>query len=105
MTLSLQRVKFELISYIKEFGGKPEEWRVGCARDADADLFGMNRVDADADIWIWKRMLTPRAAALARTYMHGQLGVPLAQASKEGGIVFLFRKAARMADLSPAPSG
>lgn len=95
MTLSLQRVKFELLSYLKEFGGKPEEWRVGCARDADADLFAANGVHASNDIWIWKQMLTPRAAALAQAYMHRHLRVPLADSATDGGIVFMFRKQAQ----------
>lgn len=94
MTLSLQRVKFEFLSHLKEFGCKPEEWRVGCARDASEDLFAANGVDADKDIWIWKQMLTPKAAAMVQHYMHAQLRVPLADSTSAGCIVFLYRKAA-----------
>ena len=39
MVFSPQQIKFEFLSYIKEFGGRPEEWRVGCAVDAQKAMF------------------------------------------------------------------
>lgn len=94
MVFSPQQVKFEFLSYIKEFGVDPQAWRIGSATDAEAALFTDNGVDRDRDIWLWKPLLTPNAAAIVLRYMTEQLRIPLAESSGKGPAVFLFRRAA-----------
>ncbi len=94
MVYSVQQIKFEALMYIKEFGGKAEEWRVGVAADAPAALFGDNAVDAERDIWFWKPALSPAAARTVYQYMTQQFRVPPVEGATEGNCVFLFKKAA-----------
>lgn len=101
MTFSPQRVKFEFLSYFKEFGGPPDAWRVGCGSDAETALFAGNAVDREADIWLWKPTLSANAATLVCDFIRRQLRVPLAEGSSPGRIVYLYRKSRR--DIAPPP--
>jgi hypothetical protein len=92
MIYSVQQIKFEFLSYIKEFGGRAEEWRVGFAADARYGLFELNGVDETRDIWLWKPALTPAAARTVYDYFTGRFRVPPAAFADEGTCVFLFKK-------------
>ncbi len=94
MILSVQQIKYELLLYIKEFGGRAADWKVGVADDAPRALFQENAVDEKVDIWCWKPALTPAAARTVYRYMTEQFHVPPAERSGEGRCVFLFRKGA-----------
>ena len=89
---SPQQIKFEFLSYIKEFGGLPEEWRVGCAADAQAALFDREGVDRERDIWLWKPALSPAAARIVFRYLTEQLHVPSADSADVGATIFLFKR-------------
>lgn len=91
MTYSVQQIKFELISYVKEFGGDFSHWSVGTAEDAPKALFETHRVDPVSDMWIWKPALTEAAAAMVATWMTERQNSRLV--SKSGGSsVYMFRK-------------
>jgi hypothetical protein len=92
VVFSPQQIKFEFLSYIREFGGKAEEWRVGCADDARAALFDENDVDPDVDIWLWKPALSAAATRIVYRYMTEQLRVPPANKSGSGASIFIFKK-------------
>lgn len=92
MVFSPQQVKFEFLSYIKEFRGERSEWRVGTGADAEAALFEGNAVDRKADIWLWKPTLSAAAAAIVLRYMNGQLHIPMSENSTPGPIVYLFKR-------------
>lgn len=92
MVFSPQQVKFELLSYIKEFGTDPENWRIGSAMNAEVALFEDNAIDRDKDIWLWKPLLSPSAAAIVLRYMTEQLHIPLSDRSSSGSNVYLFKK-------------
>jgi hypothetical protein len=92
MVFSPQQVKFEFLSYIKEFGGKAEEWQIGCAVDAKAALEDEQQVDLERDIWLWKPTLSPNAAKIVHRYFTQQLGVPDAGASPGGASIYLFKR-------------
>lgn len=95
MVFSPQQVKFEFLSYIKEFGGDRSEWRVGACADPDAALFEDNAVDRKADIWLWKPTLSAAAAGIVLRYMTGQLGIPVTENSTPGPVIYLFKRTAR----------
>jgi len=92
MVFSAQQIKFEFLSYIKEFGGRPEEWRVGCAVDAQRALFEQAGVDRERDIWLWKPALSPAAARIVFRYLTEQLRVQSAVNSEPGANIFLFKR-------------
>ncbi|CAA0085922.1 Uncharacterised protein [Starkeya nomas] len=104
MMLSVQQIKYELLLYIKEFGGRAQDWRIGVAEDAPQALFGENGVDEAADIWCWKPALTPAAARAVYRYMTEQFHVPPAPSSGQGRCVFLFAKG-KQAVAEPVPGG
>ncbi|MCL8385591.1 hypothetical protein [Xanthobacter aminoxidans] len=91
MVFSPQQVKFEFLSYIKEFGGRPADWCVGCADDPARALFVRHAVDTERDIWLWKPTLSPAAARIVFRYLTEQLHVP-AVAEETGRCIFLFRR-------------
>ncbi|MDQ0390906.1 hypothetical protein [Labrys monachus] len=92
MVFSPQQVKFEFLSYIKEFGGRPAEWCVGCAEDPAQALFARHAVDADTDIWLWKPTLSAAAARIVFRYLTEQLHVPAADDDGTGRCIFLFKR-------------
>ncbi len=92
MVFSPQQIKFEFLSYIKEFGGRPDEWRVGCAADAQQAMFELEGVDRERDIWLWKPALSPAAARIVFRYLTEQLRVQTSECSVQGANIFLFKK-------------
>jgi len=74
MILSVQQIKYELLAYIKEFGGDFSQWYVSVASDPKATLTSIHRVDTDAGLWIYKQALTARAACTAQAYFVDLLG-------------------------------
>ncbi|WP_423415674.1 hypothetical protein RLW55_04140 [Hyphomicrobium sp. B1] len=94
MVFSPQQIKFEFLSYIKEFGGRPDEWQVGCAADAQLAMFERERVDRERDIWLWKPALSPAAARIVFRYLTEQLNVRICEGETQGANIFLFKKLA-----------
>lgn len=94
MVFSAQQIKFEFLSYMKEFGTDPAAWRVGVAEDARQALFLDNGVDEVADMWLWKPTLSAAAALLVFNYFKERFGIDPAvhTATSEARSVFLFRR-------------
>jgi hypothetical protein len=101
MIYSVQQIKFEFLSYIKEFGGNAEEWRIGFAEDARRGLFELNGVNETNDIWIWKPALTSAAARNVHDYFTDRFRMPTAVLTEDGNHVFLFKRSAGMAAAIP----
>ena len=87
---SVQQIKFEFISYVKEFGADFSAWSVGVSEDAPAALFHEHGIDEARDIWLWKPAVSPAAAAMVRDWLCGRQGA--AALAGEGRQVFLFRR-------------
>lgn len=95
MTFSVQQIKFECLSYIKEFGAKTDEWAIGVADDPERALFAECGIDAGRDIWLWKPALSAAAARTVFDFMVGRyrLSPVEAPASVAGGAcVFMYRR-------------
>lgn len=92
MVFSVQQIKFEFLSYIKEFGGRPEEWCVGCAEDAQRAMFEQEAIDRERDIWVWKPALSPAAAQIVFRYLTEQLRVQITESATRGANIFLFKR-------------
>ena len=74
MILSVQQIKYELLAYMKEFGGSFGEWHIGVASDPLAMLAQVYGIDPQRGLWIYKQALTSRAALTVRTYFVDKLG-------------------------------
>lgn len=92
MVYSVQQIKFEFLSYIKEFGGRAEEWRVGVAEDGRRALFELNGVDEERDVWLWKPALSANAARMVRDFFAGRMNLAPAADDAAGACVFIYRK-------------
>jgi hypothetical protein len=102
MVFSPQQIKYEFLMYIKEFGGKPEEWRIGCAADAAKALFDEHAIDQERDIWLWKPALSPAAARIVHRYMTEQFHVPPAAENAHGSCIYLYKRAEKAVADDPA---
>jgi hypothetical protein len=95
MNYSVQQIKFECFSYIKEFGARMEDWVIGAASDPDSVLFEEFALDRTDDIWMWKPALSPAAASAVIDFMTSRYR--LERASPRPGdtparFVFMYRK-------------
>lgn len=93
MAYSVQQIKFELISYVKEFGADFTQWSIGVAVDAPKALFEINKVDDAQDMWLWKPAVTNAAALMIRTWMtERQRASAVAGDDDSGACVFMFKR-------------
>ncbi|MHB0991812.1 MAG: hypothetical protein ACYC3O_01870 [Burkholderiales bacterium] len=95
MALSVQQIKYDLLAYMKEFGGGFCEWYVGVAEDAEQTLFESHGLDRDRDLWIYRPALTERATETVLRYFMDILqtaGDFPDQIPPEATIVFAYRK-------------
>ncbi|MEH6499019.1 MAG: hypothetical protein V7751_06495 [Pseudoalteromonas distincta] len=93
MTYSVQQIKFEFLSYIKEFEAASPKWFVGVCGDAEQALFISQAVDPKQDIWLWKPTLSARAAESVQTFFHSRFGLetaPCSQPGPDASCVFLY---------------
>lgn len=95
MSYSVQQIKFECFSYIKEFGARMEDWVIGAACDPDSALFGEFALDRNEDIWMWKPALSPTAARAVIDFMTSRYrlerATPLA-GDAPARFVFMYKK-------------
>lgn len=92
MRYSVQQIKFELLSYIKEFGGDAVRWHIGTTDDAPKEMFETQRVDPATDIWLWKPALTPTAADLVASWMIDRCTATRVETDIPGHCVFLYQR-------------
>ena len=68
MVYSVQQIKYEILAYMKEFGGDFSDYYVGITHDPENALFKNHRVDSKKDPWLYKQALTFQAARSAQDY-------------------------------------
>lgn len=68
MILSVQQIKYEILAYIKEFGGNFEDWYIGIAADPKHEMFDNHGVHQEDDIWLYKQALTFTACKTVQKY-------------------------------------
>jgi hypothetical protein len=98
---SIQQIKFELLSYLKEFGANGADWIIQLTTGTDDQaVLSLRDDDAQSMIWICKPTLSERAAALIKEHMVSRFGmhspsedtVPV-PAGAERNWVLMYRKA------------
>lgn len=91
---SIQQIKFECLSYIKEFGARMDQWVIGTSDDPERTLASLG-VDLEHDIWLWKPALSATAARLVVEFFTGRYQVrPALQVATPGteNCIFLYKK-------------
>jgi hypothetical protein len=82
---SVQQIKFEFLSYIKEFGGKGSDWTIGLLNEEEHQQRALSDNTKNADlIWICKPALSPNAARIVSEYFISRFGARQAPDSVAG---------------------
>ncbi|MCB1379734.1 MAG: hypothetical protein KDK89_15415 [Alphaproteobacteria bacterium] len=98
MVYSVQQIKFEIYSYIKEFGGKFGEWYIGIATDPKATMRLAHGIDEEHDIWLYKQAVSFRACQTVQRHFTEMLGVEgelVSSGPEEADCVYLYKKSPR----------
>jgi len=98
MIYSVQQIKFEVLSYIKECGTDFGAWYIGIASHPKTVMQDRHGVDVELDVWFCKQAMSFRACDTIRSYFVRTLGVDgeRESGSTEGGnCIYLFRKSER----------
>ncbi len=98
MVFSVQQIKYEILAYMKEFGGDFSEYYVGIAADPKKMLAETHGVDETADPWLYKQALTFQAARTVQDYFLTRLqadGVPVLEGDEDTDCVYVYKKSAR----------
>ena len=94
MVFSVQQVKYEFLAYIKEFDATFSNWYVGISDDPKRALFKHHNVRDAQDPWLYKQLLTNRAASTVHTYFLDYLktvGVASDTTSEDFDCVYLYK--------------
>jgi hypothetical protein len=97
MVFSVQQVKYEFLAYIKEFDPTFSNWYVGIADQPKQALFERHGVRDDEDPWLYKQLLTNRAARTVQDYFLDHLrtaGARTSEHSENFDCVYLYKIAA-----------
>jgi hypothetical protein len=98
MVLSVQQIKFEMFSYIKEFDCRFQAWYVGIARDPKSHMQLAHGVDLEKDIWLYKQALSFAACRTVQRYFTGNLktdGILVSSGNEDTDCVYLYKKSER----------
>jgi hypothetical protein len=98
MIYSVQQIKFEVLSYIKECGTDFSAWYIGIAAHPKTVMREKHGVDEELDLWFCKQAMSFRACDTIRSYFVRTLGVDGERESggaEEGNCIYLFRKSER----------
>jgi hypothetical protein len=98
MIYSVQQIKFEILAYIKEFGGDFNDWYVGIAADPKGTLFQTHKVHQEDDIWLHKQALTFTACKTIQKYFLDILktdGKAVSEGDEDTDCIYLYKKSSR----------
>lgn len=98
MVYSVQQIKYEILAYIKEFGGDFSDWYVGVSADPKNEMINQHSVDEEEDIWLYKQALTFKACNTIQNYFLEILntdGELVTNANEDTDCVFLYKKSRR----------
>jgi hypothetical protein len=97
MVFSVQQVKYEFLAYIKEFDPTFSNWYVGVADQPRQALFEHHGVRDAEDPWLYKQLLTNRAARPVQPYGSAHrktAGASPVEQSENVDCVYLYKVAA-----------
>ena len=98
MLNSVQQIKWEILSYMKEFGGEFGDYYVGIAADPKMTLSEIHNVDMEKDPWLYKQALSFTAARTVQRFFIDRLhvdGTPILEGNEETDCVYVYKKSAR----------
>ncbi|WP_018699769.1 hypothetical protein [Amorphus coralli] len=99
MAFSVQQIKFDLLSAIKEFGGDGSDWRIGLSDRPPAEALTSEGLEPDNYVFIGKPAATPRAAEIVLEFMTGRcrvMGQPAPVPPASHNWVYMYREKASL---------
>ena len=90
-----QQNKYEILAYIKEFGGEFSDYYVGVSNDPKKSLFTVHNVNPTNDPWLYKQALTLQAAKTAQSYFINRLkvdGIQPSDLNEDTDCVYVYKK-------------
>jgi hypothetical protein len=98
MVFSVQQMKYEILAYIKEFGGDFGDYYIGLSDDPKRDLVDKHNVDLEKDPWLYKQALTFQAARTTQDYFLSRLhadGARVEHGGEDTDCVYVYKKSDR----------
>ena len=98
MVYSVHQIKYEILAYMKEFGGDFNDWYVGVAADPKCTMFQKHSVHQKNDIWLHKQALTFTACKTIQRYFLEILktdGEAVSEGNEDTDCVYLYKKSER----------
>jgi len=96
MVYSVQQIKYDVLAYIKEFGGKFDDWFIGISDNPKHALSNYHQVEQEQDIWLCKQALTAHAARTVQSFflkLHTDGRVE--SSAEEPDYVYAYKKSER----------
>ena len=100
MVYSVQQIKYEILAYIKEFGGDFSDYYVGISPAPKKALFTTHKLARKKDPWLYKQALSVQAAKTIQDYFLGRLkadGEPAPDSDDNTDSVYVYKKSKRTA--------
>lgn len=98
MIYSVQQIKFDILSYIKELDVDFAAWYVGISSEPKAAMQQDHGVDFEKDIWLQKRAVSFIACRTVQRYFIETLktdGTPVSYGTGNMNWVYLYKKSER----------
>jgi len=98
MIYSVQQIKFDVYSYIKEFDSEFDDWYIGISNDPKTKMLAEHNVDEAEDIWLYRQALSLRACQTIQRHFVEGLGVsgePVVEGRQGGNCIYLYKKSPR----------
>lgn len=98
MIYSVQQIKYDILLYIREFGGTFEDWYVGISSDPLKTLLEEHQLDREKDPWLFKEALSFKAARTVQEYFVTKLhtdGIPVIGGGETMDCVYAYKKSER----------
>ena len=98
MVFSVQQIKYEVLAYIKEFGGDFSDYYVGISADPKKTLFENHGLDENDDPWLYKQALTFYAARTIQNYFLDRLGTDgesIKKGDEDMDCIYVYKKSDR----------
>lgn len=95
MIYSVQQIKFDIFSYIKEFDTDFRAWYVGISSEPKAAMRHDHGVDFEKDIWLQKRAVSFAACRTVQRYFIETLktdGILVPTGTDDMNWIYLYKK-------------
>lgn len=98
MIYSVQQIKFDIYSYIKELESEFEDWYIGISSNPKTKMQAEHNVNEAEDIWLYRQALSLRACQTIQRHFVEGLGLSgelVAEGTEDCNCIYLYKKSHR----------